>query len=347
MASKPLVIADPYPQKLETIFNVKTLSKLKELVDLKTGGGIKMTDEELEKYLPDAMAVIGQCPMPRERLQKAKELKAILNVEGNFYQNIDYETCFQRNIYVLNCGDAYSQAVAEMALCFALDLARGVSLEDRRFREGTEGYGRDHNEESLLLFQAKVGLVGFGNLGKAFRKLLTPFRCEVKAFDPWLPDSILIHNDCIPSSLEDILATSQFIFVFAGVTDENKGFLGARELDLIQPGAVFLLMSRAAVVDFDELIRRVAAGKFKAATDVFPEEPLAPDHLIRKVDNMLLSPHRAGAISQALQKIGEMVLDDLELIVKKLPPVRMQHARIETATRFRNPSAESIAVQKA
>jgi len=342
MKSKPLVIADPYPQKLENIFDAEKLAGLKNMVELKTSSATKVTDEELARYLPDALAIIGQTDMPRQRLDKAKKLKAIFNVEGNFYRNIDYDTCFQRNIDVLNCGDAYSEAVAEMALCFALDLARGVSREDRRLREGREHYGCVENQ-GFLLFGAHVGIVGFGNLGRKFRALLTPFRCKVRAYDPWLPESILRQHDCVPSSLEEVLAQSRFIFVFAGVTDENRGFLGAREFDLIQPEAVFLLMSRAAVVDFDELVKRVAAGKFKAATDVFPEEPLPPDHPARKVDDMLLSPHRAGGIPQALYTIGEMVLDDLKLIINHLPPVRMQRACAETVTRFRNPSSESIA----
>ena len=93
-------------------------------------------------------------------------------------------------------------------------------------------------------------------------------------------------------------------------------------------------MSRAAVVDFDELTKRAANGQFKVASDVWPSEPMIADHPARNIEDFLLSPHRAGAIPQAFHKIGQMLVDDLELILKDLPPVRMQPARRETVARF-------------
>ena len=75
-----------------------------------------------------------------ERLERAQKLKVIFSIEGNFYQNIDYDYCFRNGIRVLNCGPVYGLPVAEMALEFALNVARGVHREDRRFRAGTERY---------------------------------------------------------------------------------------------------------------------------------------------------------------------------------------------------------------
>jgi len=330
MEKKELVIADPYPQKLERIFTEENKRRLIGLVDLKESAHDQMSEDELNRYLGDAVAIIGQTSMPREQLDKALRLKAIFNVEGNFYQNIDYETCFKRNIYVLNCGAAYAEAVAEMALCFALDLARGVTREDRRFREGRERYVLEGNKDAIMLSGSTVGMIGFGLLGRSLRRLLEPFHCRILAYDPWLPDNLLRECGCISTTLEELLSTSRFIFVLAGVTSENQGFIGSAEFDLIKPDSNFILVSRAAVVDFDEFVKRVAGGQFNGATDVFPSEPMPKDHRIRKVDNMLLSPHRAGGIPQAFHKIGEMILDDLGLILKGLPPVTMQHARLET-----------------
>jgi phosphoglycerate dehydrogenase-like enzyme len=336
MKHKRLVIADPYPQKLERIFSEANKRHLVDLVDLKESTDGKMPDDELYSYLGEAVAIIGQTSMPKERIDKSPNLRAIFNVEGNFYQNIDYQTCFSRNIYVLNCGGAYAKPVAEMALCFAIDLARGVTREDRRFRNGNERYVLEGNKDAVMLSGSTVGLIGFGLLGRSLRQLLDPFRCRVLAYDPWLPDTLLIEHGCIPVTLEELLSASRFIFVLAGVTSENQGFIGSKEFDLIKPGSNFILVSRAAVVDFDEFVERVATGQFNGATDVFPSEPMPKDHPIRQVDNMLLSPHRAGGIPQAFYQIGEMVLDDLKLILDGLSPVRMQQARLETVGRFRS-----------
>ena len=268
--------------------------------------------------------------MPRERLKKAVNLKVIFNVEGNFYQNIDYDYCFQNNIYVLNCGVVYSMPVAEMGLGFALDLARGFTREDRRFRNNKETYLGDGCRDSILLSGRDVGLIGFGNLGRALLKLLKPFNCRIKIYDPWIPDNVIIENNCIPASLEDVLETSRFVFVLAGVTKENQGFLNHEKLSLISKDAFFILLSRAAAVYFDALVDFVSDGRFSAAVDVFPEEPMPEDHRVRSVENMILSPHRAGGIPEAFDLIGEMVLDDLTLLLKGLAPVRMQKALFET-----------------
>lgn len=331
---KHIVIADPYPQTLERIFTDATLSRFEKMVTIISSEDERMDSKTFESYLHEAVAIIGQTPMPKERLDMAPNLKVIFNVEGNFYQNIDYQECFRRNIRVLNCGGVYARPVAEMALALAIDLSRGITWEHMRFKEGTERYVLEGNKESKLLSGAKVGLIGFGLLGRSLRPLLEPFHCEVSVYDPWLPDSVIEEHNCKSASLDEVLSESEFIFVLAGVTSENQGFLAKREFDLIQDGANLLLMSRAAVVDFDEFTRQLESGRFKAATDVFPSEPCDKDHPIRKVEKVILSPHRAGGIPQAFHLIGEMLIDDFELIMRGLAPVRMQSAQPELINRL-------------
>lgn len=327
---KKKVIAAPYPQKLNRLFSEEKIQMISSLADFVYLGDEKTAGDEIDKHLPDATAVIGQMEMPESRLRLAPGLRAIFNVEGNFYQNIDYDYCFNNGIYVLNCGEAYALAVAEMALGFAIDLGRGITGEDRRVRSGNEKYLAEGCLDSVLLSGSDVGIIGFGFLGKALTRLLVPFRCRVRVYDPWVPDSIIIEHGCIPTTLEDVLEKSRFVFVMAGVTKNNRGFLSAEKLSLIKKDSFFILMSRAAVVDFDALCSLTEEGRFTAATDVFPEEPIPRNHRIRKNENILLSPHRAGGIPQAFARIGKMVIDDLSLILRGLPPLRMQIAMRET-----------------
>jgi phosphoglycerate dehydrogenase-like enzyme len=260
----------------------------------------------------------------------------VLNVEGNFYPNVDYETCFRRGIHVLGCGPAYSQAVAEFALGLAIDLARGISREDRAFRVGQEHYVSAATADSVLLRGADVGLVGFGSIGRALLPLLEPFRPVLRVYDPWLPAAALRERGMEPTDLETLLARSTFVFVLATVTDESQRLLDRARLALLPPMARLVLVSRAAVVDQEALIESVAAGRFLAAIDVWPEEPVPADDLARGLEGLVLSPHRAGGIPAAFLEIGEMVLDDLELIARGLPPVRMQVAARELVGRYRN-----------
>jgi len=120
------------------------------------------------------------------------------------------------------------------------------------------------------------------------------------------------------------------------VTSENEGFIGRREFALMQPGSAFLLMSRAAVVDFPAMLEAVGSGHIRAATDVFPDEPVAPDDPVRKVEGLVLSAHRTGGTRDAFYALGSMAVADAELIMKGLPPQLCRRADPATASRLRS-----------
>ena len=124
--------------------------------------------------------------------------------------------------------------------------------------------------------------------------------------------------------------------MFAGVTNENQGFLSQREFNLIQKNASFLLMSRAAVVDYPVFLDFVKRGKFRAATDVFPVEPVPNNDPVRSIEGLLLSAHRTGGMPSALFDIGAQMVADAELILKGLPPVVCRKALRETVARMRS-----------
>jgi len=94
-------------------------------------------------------------------------------------------------------------------------------------------------------------------------------------------------------------------------------------------------MSRAGVVDFDALTAAAPSGHLRVATDVFPDEPFSKDHPIRDLPNVLLSAHRAGGMAEAFLEIGSMVVSDLELLLRGLPPTSCKIAQPETVSRFR------------
>jgi phosphoglycerate dehydrogenase-like enzyme len=335
-AGKPLILIDPLPRTMAMCFDAAAQARLAGLGRLVVHESARMPAAIVEEHLPETEVLIGQTDMPAERLERAPRLRAIINIEGNFLPNIDYATCFRRGIWVLNASPVFAQTVAEMALGMMLDLARGIAAADRAFRAGREAYGLESNAEAFLIRGQPVGLIGFGDLGRTFRRLLVPFACPVKVFDPWLPDLLIRDHDCTPAGLDEVLSSSRVIAVFAAVTSENKAMLGRAQLERIRPGSLFLLMSRAAVVDFEALVNCVAQGRFKAATDVFPEEPWPADHPVRRLDGMLLSAHRAGALDEVFKRIGELVLADLALILRGLPPVMCKRAEPETVARLRS-----------
>ena len=340
MSDKPVVLLIPAPQRIERIFSDDALGRLRDRYTV-VDGQADPSEELIEACLGDVLAIIGQPDLPRERLERAPRLRAIFNVEGNFFPNVDYEAAFGRGINVVACSPAYAQPVAEHALGLAIDLARGISREDRAFREGRERYVSAGNQDAILLRGSSVGLLGYGNIGRRLLPLLQAFRPSVvRCYDPWLPDALVRDVGMEPCPLEDVLAGSTFLFILATVTAESTNLLDEENMRLIPSGARVVLSSRAAVVAFDAFVRYASEGRFLAATDVWPDEPAPLDHAARSVEGMVLSAHRAGGIPSAFYEIGEMVLDDLELVARGLPPVRNQVASRELVTRYRSRPVE-------
>ncbi len=332
---RPVVVFRPHPVQRERIFTAAAWQRLQDsyrVVDLSRDD----SEEAFAAALPEAFAVVGQPALDAAAIDRATELRCVMNVEGNFFPNVDYGTAFARGVRVLGCGTAYSQAVAEYSLALALDAARGITREDRNTRAGSDSIVSATTADSILLRRATVGLIGYGNLGRSLHALLAPFHNQVRVYDPWLPASIIDDAGATSSSLQDTLSESTFVFVFATATAESQHLLDGEKLDLLAEGARLILVSRAAVVDYDALLERLRVNRFHAAIDVWPTEPIPADSEFLALPNVIVSAHRAGGIPEAFHSIGEMVCDDLELMANGLPPVQLQSAAPELVTRYRN-----------
>ncbi|OJF95085.1 hydroxyacid dehydrogenase [Pararhizobium antarcticum] len=332
---RPLVISAPEPRTLDLIFTPQARVALEaryRIIEADPDAIAALGDDVLSQ----ARFIIGQPPLDHNTLERMPQLRAILNVESNLINNMPYDVLFARGIHVVTTGQVFAEPVAELGLAMALNIARGIVDADVDFRHGRELWGGDGNAKARLLSGSNVGIIGFGDLGKALNRVLSGFRTKIKVYDPWMPASILIDNGVQPATLEDVLATSDFLFVVAAVTSENEGFLGAQAFAAMRPGAAFILLSRANVVDFEALMAAVESGHIVAASDVYPQEPLSLDHPVRSLNGFLRSAHRAGALDSAFKKMGDMVLEDMDLMDRNLPPMRCKRAERETVSRMRS-----------
>lgn len=340
-SKRPLILLDPYPRPVEQIFDAATKQRLESLGDVVWHSGSQAPTEHIDKYLPEAVALIGQSPLPKERLDRAPNLKVVFNVESNFMPNVDYMECHRRGIYVLATGPVFAKPVAEMALGMALSCARRIHQADAAIRAGTETlYGEGDNYDSILLSNRTISLVGFGNVGRALLPLIRPFCGEILAHDPWIHPSILREAGVTPASLEECFKRSAVVFLLAATTTENAGHIGAKYFQSMVKGSIVVLVSRAGIVNFDELLDAAQSGHIRAAIDVWPDEPIPANHRARKTPNTLLQAHRAGNIPEIWPWMGHLVVDDLEQVLKGLPPQRCQRAMWETVSKIRSKPSE-------
>ena len=240
---EPLILVDPQPRTLDMICDPPTRARLEALGRLVVSDAERMPAAQVDAHLAEAVAIVGQTDLPAERLARAPRLRAVINVEGNLLPNVDYAAARDRGIHVLVASSAFAPAVAEAALGMAIDLARGIGAADRAMRAGTETYGLASNAGAFLLAGAPVGIVGFGDLGRALRRLLVPFGCPVRVHDPWLPELVIRAAGAEPSGLDELLASV-------------AGRVRVRGRDERQPG-----LPRRARAAADPARRRAAADE--------------------------------------------------------------------------------------
>jgi len=334
MHPKGIILLDPFPRKIERIFDERTKRRLERLGEVIWHDGTPASADHIERYLPDTIAVVGQSALDKARLDRAPQLKAVFNVESNFLPNVDYAECHRRGIPVLSTAPVYARPVAEMVLGMAISLARRIHEADAAVRAGREFKGDNH--DSFLVQGKPLALVGFGNLGRALLPLLRPFSREIRVSDPWIHPAVLREMDLIPASLDECFARARVVFLLAANTSENTGQIGQRQFASMQKGSVVILASRAAIVNFPELLAAAASGHIRAGIDVWPQEPIPPNDPGRSTPNTLLQAHRAGSIPEIQPLIGELVVDDLENILAGLPPQRCQRAVLETVSKLRS-----------
>ena len=267
--------------------------------DIVWGKDEPMPPDEIDKVRDDVEVIIAGAWRHGD-VSCFPKLRAILEVSGGFPspQVLDYEACFSRGIRVLSCAPAFGPAVAEMGLGLALACARQIAWTDTAFRYGEPNWSHTKFPteigDTFTLYGKQVGLIGFGGLARALLPLLKPFGCPIQVYDPWLTPAYLRTQGVTPVDLDTLLATSRFIFVLAVPGTGNKAFLSREKLNLIRRDAVFLLLSRAHVVDFDALTELLAAGPLPCRHRRLPAGAAAqgPSHPARQACRPVVAPGR-------------------------------------------------------
>jgi phosphoglycerate dehydrogenase-like enzyme len=175
-----------------------------------------------------------------------------------------------------------------------------------------------------------------GNVGRALLPLLRPFGGEILVHDPWIDAGVLAGNGVVPATLEECFSRAAVVFLLAAATTENAGRIGSQLFCRMARGSLVILVSRAGIVNFGDLLDAAAGGQIRAAIDVWPDEPIPAEHRARRTPNTLLQAHRAGNIPEIWREMGRSVVDDIEQILRGLPPVRCQKAVLETVMKLRS-----------
>lgn len=249
-------------------------------------------------------------------LDAAPRLRFVGELEGDrFARRVDVDAAAARGVKVVDTTHGSSTPVSEWALGMMLIGLRDAGHLFRRMiagdlitpEEKRASPGFTHGE----LTGKRVGLIACGHIGRRLLELLKPFRCEILVYDPHVPKVLADIYDFTLTTLDAVMARSDVVVCLAPLTDATRGLVGAHELALLRPGAVFVNVSRGAVVRSDALVARLARGDIVGCLDVFDPEPVPADSPVRGMANVFLTPHIAGVTADCGARFIELMADEM------------------------------------
>ncbi len=230
-------------------------------------------------------------PVGAEELERLPALKVVATCSVG-YDHVDLEAARKRDVWVCNVPDYCVDEMADSSLALLLALLRGVVALDRSVRAG----GWDHAVAGPLhSFRGlKLAVIGFGRIGRALAARARALGFEVWAVDPHVSDEEIGAEGVRPATLENALADCRAFSLHSVLTKETRGLLGPDELACMPRGSYLVDTARAALVDFDAVLRALESGQLAgAAFDVLPVEPPRPDAPAPEHPNLIVNPHAA------------------------------------------------------
>jgi phosphoglycerate dehydrogenase-like enzyme len=228
-----------------------------------------------------------------------------------------FEELVESDVALSNARGVFSRALAEFALGGLLYFAKDFP----RMRRAQAERRWDPFDVAMLAGR-KVGVVGFGDIGRAVAETVRPLGARILALRRTAAADPLADAVYDPSRRLEMLHACDDLVVAAPLTPETRGLLGPEELAALKPSAVVVNVGRGPVIDEAALVEALSAGRLRgAALDVFEREPLPTDHALFALPNVLLSPHCADHVAGWRESSVALFLDNLERF-RRGEPVR-------------------------
>ena len=261
--------------------------------------------EVIEKYLPQAKVLVTSTKgVPPEMLAQAPNCIYIQKY-GAGVNNIAIPEATQRGIPVGNVPGANARSVAEGTLSLIMAVYRQVVKGHNALaQEGKwlKTVLRDNNHE---LSGKTVGIIGFGNIGKNLRQLLTGFGCTVLYYDVFRPTPEMEKElDVSYREVDDLMKEADVVTLHCPLTPETRHLIDARRLALMKEDAILVNCARGGVVDEAALLEALSQGRILGAgVDTYEKEPIDQTHPFCSLSNVVLSPHNGGGTVEAVEKV--------------------------------------------
>lgn len=270
-------------------------------------------DDEIADRISDADVVLtNKCRITKEVFERCPNIKYI-GLFATGYNNIDIKEAKARGCVVSNVPGYSTNAVAQHTFALILNRYSGVAAYDQTVKNGDWCYSKLFSYFNIPFFELAgktIGIVGYGAIGKAVKRIAEAFNMN-----------ILVHTRSYPKddsgikvvSLEELLKESDIVSLHCPLTDETAGLINKDALALMKPSAMLVNTSRGGAVVERDLADALNSGKIAAAAlDVLDREPMDVNCPLRNAKNCCITPHIAWAPLETRIRLIDMVSDNLK-----------------------------------
>ena len=253
-----------------------------------------------------------------EDLERLPALRVVATSSVGF-DHVAVAEAARQGVWVCNVPDYCVEEVADHSLALVLALLRGVVELDRVVRDGRWDWTAAGPLRRAR--GTRLGVVGFGRIGRALAERGRALGFEVWATDPAVPDDEIAALGVRPASLDDLLARCEAISLHLPLTAETNGLIGEAELARMPPGAVLVDTARAQLVDLPALLRALESGRLGgAALDVLPVEPPTAEHPAPQAPRLIVNPHAAWYSTEAEEAVFRRPVEAVRAVLEGREP---------------------------
>jgi phosphoglycerate dehydrogenase-like enzyme len=261
-----------------------------------------------------AVAMRERTPFPRTLFERLPRLRLLVTT-GMRNASIDLRAAADRGVVVSGTAGLPSPT-AELTWALILALARHVPREDRATRDG-----RWQETLGVTLAGKTLGTLGLGQLGSRVARVAKAFEMDVLAWSQNLTaERAAAVGAMLAGSRDEVLARAHVVTIHLVLSERTRGLVGARELALMRPTALLVNTSRGPIVDERALVAALRAGAIAGAgLDVYDEEPLPPDHPLRRLPNTVITPHLGYVTEETYRVFYPQAVEDIRAYLAGAP----------------------------
>lgn len=274
--------------------------------------GSRRADEVAALMRGAVGAIVSSDPFTADVFRCSPNLRIVARL-GVGTDSIDLDAATASGVIVTTAPGLNDETCADHALAMLLAAARRIVENDASVRRGD--WDRGGALTPWDLHGAKVGVVGYGRIGRGVVRRLRGFGTEIRVCDPAVTDDVLA---C--SSLQELLAWADVVTLHVPLSATTERLIGPDEIALMRGDAILVNTSRGGVVDQEALFDALAGGRLRAAAlDVFAEEPPRTVEW-RRLPNVVLSPHVGGLSVGAIAAMGRRCVEQVLAVLADRPP---------------------------